>query len=192
MKKILSVLVIGVMGAMTQVASAQEVVTQEMLDGADLAKGKRVFLRCRACHTIEDGGKNKVGPNLFGLFGNQVGLRDDFKYSVALQEADFIWEPDKLNEWLIKPKNFLPGNKMAFVGLNREADRINLIAYLVEETKSDVAAATEAVEKTAAADAAEASAEAAGEDAPAETVVEAVEDIVEEAAEDTTDVPVAE
>jgi len=65
-----------------------------------------------------------------------VGTREEFNYSQALQDADFIWTPDKLNEWLTKPKDFLPDNKMAFVGLNREQDRINLIAYLIQETQA--------------------------------------------------------
>ena len=115
-------------------AMGQDVVTDEQLLAADLKKGQRAFLRCRACHTLGEDERNKVGPNLWEIFGNEIGVRDDFNYSKVLREADLVWTADLLNEWLIKPKDFLPGNKMAFVGLPREQQRVDLIAYLMRET----------------------------------------------------------
>ncbi len=134
MKKI----VFGILGlavcAFMPSASAQEIITNDQLASADLKRGQRAFLRCRACHTLGAGERNKVGPNLWDIFGEKVGTREDFNYSKPLLEADFIWTADRLNEWLIKPKNFLPGNKMAFVGLPQEKQRIDLISYLMNET----------------------------------------------------------
>ena len=114
--------------------SAQETLTPEMLASGDDAKGKRVFLRCRSCHTLEEGGRSLTGPNLWGVFGRQAGTFEGYRFSNALAEADFVWTPDKLNEWLLKPKDFLPGNKMNFVGLPKQQDRIDLIRYLQVET----------------------------------------------------------
>lgn len=115
-------------------AAAQEVITDEMVANADLSKGKRVFLRCRSCHNVAEGEPHKQGPNLHGLFGRKVGSVDDFTmYSDALKTADFVWTPDKLDAWLQSPREFLPGNRMSFVGLPKADDRINLIGYLVSE-----------------------------------------------------------
>ncbi len=136
MKKIVDLAIAIAFVCLITPGNAQEVITDEVLASADVANGKRTFLRCRACHTLAEDERHKVGPNLWGLFGSEVGAREDFNYSQALLDADFIWTPDKLNDWLIKPKDFLPDNKMAFVGLNREQDRINLIAHLIQETQA--------------------------------------------------------
>ena len=136
MKKIVDLVIAIAFVCLVSPGNAQEIVTDEILASADIANGKRTYLRCRACHTLAEGERHKVGPNLWGLFGSEVGTQEEFNYSQALQDADFIWTPDKLNEWLTKPKDFLPDNKMAFVGLNREQDRINLIAYLIQETQA--------------------------------------------------------
>lgn len=148
MKKIVGLVIAIAFVCLAAPGNAQEIVTDEMLANADITKGKRTFLRCRACHTLAEGERDKVGPNLWGLFGNEAGFREEFNYSQALQDADFIWTPDKLSQWLAKPKDFLPNNKMAFVGLNREEDRINLIAYLMEETKAadDITSQTDEID----------------------------------------------
>ncbi len=146
MKKLVGLVIVMAFTWLSGPAAAQEVLTDEILASADLEKGKRTFLRCRACHTLAEGERDKIGPNLWGIFGREAGTKEGFKYSQALQAADFVWTADKLNEWLAKPKDFLPGNNMAFVGLNREADRISLIAYLVRETASTEEAEDEAAE----------------------------------------------
>ncbi|HYC03157.1 MAG TPA: cytochrome c family protein [Azospirillaceae bacterium] len=101
----------------------------------DAAMGEKVFVRCKACHTVEAGGPNKVGPNLHGLFGRKTAAVEGFKYSEALQKAEFQWTPEKLDEWLTNPKAFLPGNRMAFAGIPKPEDRANLIAYLQAASK---------------------------------------------------------
>ncbi len=101
---------------------------------ASYAIGKRVFKLCSSCHTAAEGGPNLIGPNLHGLFGKQVGYSDGFPYSPALKDADFIWAPEKLDEWLASPRTFLPGNRMTFQGIRKPTDRQAVIAYLMVET----------------------------------------------------------
>lgn len=101
---------------------------------ADYARGRRTFKLCQSCHTLAEGGSNLVGPNLYGLFGRQTAAVEGFAYSKALQEANFTWTPEQLENWLESPRNFLPGNKMAFSGVRKENDRHAVIAYIMSET----------------------------------------------------------
>lgn len=101
---------------------------------ADYQNGRRTFAQCRSCHTLEPNAGNRVGPNLHGVFGREVGVVEGFSYSEAVQEADFVWDASHLNDWLANPRTFLPGNRMAFPGVRDEADRRDLIAYLMVET----------------------------------------------------------
>jgi cytochrome c len=101
---------------------------------ADIENGRRVFARCRSCHTLPEGGANMTGPNLWGVFGRQAGSVEGYNYSPALREADFTWTAEQLDQWLNDPRGFLPGNKMAFAGVRDETDRRDLIAWLKVET----------------------------------------------------------
>lgn len=101
---------------------------------ADLDNGRRVFARCRACHTLPEGARNMTGPNLWGLFGRPAAAREDFNYSPALREAGFVWDAERLDHWLDNPREFLPGNRMAFAGVRDAEDRRDLIAWLMLET----------------------------------------------------------
>ena len=103
-------------------------------NAADLDNGRRVYARCRSCHTLTPNGPNMTGPNLHGVFGSHVGSKEKFRYSKALQEADFVWDAEKLDAWLLRPREFLPGNKMSFVGIAAEQDRRDVIAYLKVES----------------------------------------------------------
>lgn len=100
----------------------------------DLENGRRVFARCRSCHTIAEGGPDMTGPHLWGVFGRQAGSVEGFRYSEALQAADFTWDAEHLDGWLLAPRDYLPGNRMAFPGLPDATDRRDLIAYLKVET----------------------------------------------------------
>lgn len=103
-------------------------------DAASYEAGRRVFAQCRSCHTIDAGGGNRVGPNLHGVFGREVGTAAGFNYSPAVQEAAFVWDADHLDHWLQNPQTFLPGNRMAFAGVRDETQRRDLIAFLMAET----------------------------------------------------------
>ncbi|MBL1429911.1 cytochrome c family protein [Oceanicaulis sp. AH-315-P02] len=112
----------------------QEVVLPKFLVGADLKAGKREFAKCRACHTLEQGQRNKMGPNLFGMFGNKVGFNEEFRYSKAIQDSDLVWSMENLDHWLENPREFLSGTSMAFVGIRNEQKRRALMAYLYIKT----------------------------------------------------------
>ena len=101
---------------------------------ADYNRGRRTFKLCQSCHTLNEGGQNLVGPNLYGIFGKEIGSVEGFTYSKAVQESDIVWTPEILAEWLESPRNFLPGNKMSFAGVRRPADRTAVIAYIMGET----------------------------------------------------------
>ncbi|HZV85276.1 MAG TPA: cytochrome c family protein [Brevundimonas sp.] len=103
-------------------------------NAADLENGRRVFARCRSCHTITEGGPNMTGPNLYGVFGREAGTAAKFNYSTAVREADFVWNAERLDDWLENPRTFLKGTKMTFAGIPDETDRRDVIAFLKVET----------------------------------------------------------
>ena len=101
-----------------------------MVAAADPAAGERNFRQCAACHTVDQGGANRVGPNLWDVFGADVGHHEGFNYSQALLSIEGIWTVDKLDAYLEDPRSFAPGNRMAFAGLRNAEDRAAMIAYL--------------------------------------------------------------
>ena len=111
-------------------AAAFALWTGAALAAGDAEKGAKVFNKCKACHTLE-AGKNKLGPSLHGIFGRTSGSVEGFKYSEAMKEAGVVWSEETIAEYLTNPKDYIPKNKMVFVGLKNEEDRSDVIAYLI-------------------------------------------------------------
>ena len=95
----------------------------------DAAKGEKVFGKCKTCHEIATD-KNKVGPTLHGVIGRKAGTVPGFKYSEAMAGANVTWDATTIAEYVAKPKEFIPGNKMAFAGLKKEDEIQDLVAYI--------------------------------------------------------------
>ena len=109
-------------------------ISQLLLLG-DLTHGEKVFKKCSACHMIASGGKNMIGPNLWGIIGRTAGSVSDYKYSKAMVAYAKQWGFEEMNSYLIKPQAYIKGTKMAFAGLRKEKDRASVILYL--NSKSD-------------------------------------------------------
>lgn len=100
----------------------------------DTKAGKKVFNKCKSCHALK-AGKKKIGPHLEGIIGRTAGTIENFKYSKAMKDSGVVWTDENIDAYLKKPKDFMPGNKMTFVGLKKEKQRMDLIAYLKEATQ---------------------------------------------------------
>jgi cytochrome c len=112
-------------------AEAGEPPIELLLASADPARGEAAFKKCAACHSIDKGGPNGIGPNLYGIVGAKHAHIPGFSYSPALQAlADKDWDWATLSDWLKNPRAAIPGNKMAFAGLGRPQERADLLAYL--------------------------------------------------------------
>ncbi|MDF7777441.1 cytochrome c family protein [Sphingomonas sp. AOB5] len=104
-----------------------------LLATADPVKGADVFKKCAACHTINQGGANGIGPNLWNAVGKPHGHVAGFAYSDALKGVPGNWDFDALDHWLKNPRKYAPGTKMTFAGLPNQQDRANLIVYLNQQ-----------------------------------------------------------
>ena len=102
----------------------------------DTVSGEKIFKKCAACHSINRGGKNKIGPALYNVVGRTVGGVDDYKYSKALASYGKKWTFEELNGFLTKPSSYLKGTKMSYAGLRKEKDRASVIKYLNENGDS--------------------------------------------------------
>jgi cytochrome c len=96
----------------------------------DVTSGEKIFKKCAACHSINKGGKNNIGPALYNVVGRKVGKISDYKYSKALATYDKNWNFEELNGFLLKPSKWIKGTKMAYAGLRKEKDRASVIKYL--------------------------------------------------------------
>ena len=124
------------------VLSSKDYLAEDAYASADTSRGQVLSTRCRACHSLEEGGAAIVGPNLFGVFGRTAGSAADYPYSDVLSAGGFVWTPRALDAWLAAPFAFLPGNRMSFPGLSERQDRNELIAYLLQYTDNDIEAGT--------------------------------------------------
>lgn len=106
-----------------------EVSFEELMAAADIDKGARVFKKCTACHKLE-AGANGTGPYLYGVVDRPIAAADGFGYSSAMAELGGEWTEQRLYDFLLKPNSFVPGTTMSFAGLKKQADRIDVIAYL--------------------------------------------------------------
>ncbi|PGH03879.1 cytochrome c [Helicocarpus griseus UAMH5409] len=110
--------------------------TNQSHSPGDAGKGAGLFkTRCAQCHTLEEGGANKIGPNLHGLFGRKTGQVEGYSYTDANKQKGITWDENTLFTYLENPKKYIPGTKMAFGGLKKSKDRNDLITYLQNETK---------------------------------------------------------
>lgn len=104
----------------------------------DPKNGEKVFRKCKVCHMVGEDAKKRVGPVLNDIIGRKAGSWDDFNYSKAMKEAGekgLTWTEENLHKYLENPREFIPGNKMAFVGLKKDSDRNDVIAYLKQFSK---------------------------------------------------------
>ena len=174
----------------TAAAPPPEVPFAVLLAQGSAEAGKRVYNKCKSCHTIEEGGRNGTGPNLWDTVGNVKGHIAGFNYSSALLEKGGRWTYENLDEWLKRPAAYIPGNRMAYGGLRDAQERADVILYMREFTPNppplppvpETEAAPEA-EEAPAADAVTGAVETAGE--AADAVQDAAADAVDAAADAT-------
>ena len=132
----------GLEMAATQTSSNSETKVEEkinikeLLALGDKAHGEKVFKKCSACHMIASGGKNMIGPNLWGVIGRTAGSVSDYKYSKAMVAYGKEWTFEEMNAYLIKPQAYIKGTKMAFAGLRKEKDRASVILYMNSKSSS--------------------------------------------------------
>lgn len=116
-----------------EAGEAEMTMTQALnMDGVDVSAGERVFAKCSACHTIEAGGANGVGPNLHGIMGAGVGAVSGYEYSGAMASFGGQWGWDEMNDWLNNPRGYMDGTKMGFAGLSSIEDRAAVALYMNE------------------------------------------------------------
>ena len=121
--------------ASAQTASSGSIDIKALLASGTIEHGQKVFRKCSACHVVAKGGKNKIGPVLYGVLGKQSASVSDYKYSKALIAHGKVWSFAEMNSFLIKPQAHIKGTKMAFAGLRSEKDRASVILFM--NSKSD-------------------------------------------------------
>ena len=114
----------------SETKAVEKVDIAQLLSLGDLAHGEKVFKKCSACHMIASGGKNMIGPNLWGVIGRTAGSVSDYKYSKAMVAYAKQWNFEEMNSYLIKPQAYVKGTKMAFAGLRKEKDRASVILFM--------------------------------------------------------------
>ena len=117
--------------SLASLALAMVLVSPGTAVAADIKAGEKVFKKCKACH-YADREKHKTGPHLVNIIGRTAGSLEDYKkYSKAMKASGIVWDETTLADYLRAPKKYIKGTKMAFVGLKKDADIENVIAYLM-------------------------------------------------------------
>ena len=122
--------------AETGSASSESGNIMALFASTSVAEGAKVFKKCAACHSIAEGGGNKIGPALWGVLGRPTGSIPDYKYSKAMAAHGKNWSFEEMNGFLIKPKDWIKGTKMSFAGLKNAKERVAVILYMNENTNS--------------------------------------------------------
>ena len=122
--------------AETGSTNSEEENIMALFASASAAEGAKVFKKCAACHSIKEGGANKIGPALWGVLGRTAGSVPGYKYSKAMAAHGKNWSFEEMNGFLIKPKDWIKGTKMSFAGLKNAKDRAAVIRYMNENTNS--------------------------------------------------------
>lgn len=99
-----------------------------------LKRGRILYTRCKSCHTLEEGGKHRVGPNLWNIAGASAGKKEGFAYSTTMSESEIVWSDESLASYIENPEKFMPGNRMSFAGLRKPEDQAAVIEYLKAKT----------------------------------------------------------
>ncbi len=121
-------------GSAVQASSKSSIDISAFLANGDVKHGEKVFKKCAACHSVAQGGGNKIGPKLWNVMFRPVASVTDYKYSKALLDYKKEWSWEEMNGFLIKPSKWIKGNKMGFAGLKDERDRASVILYLNESS----------------------------------------------------------
>ena len=117
-------------------ASSESGDIMALFASTNAAEGAKIFKKCAACHSITEGGANKIGPALWGVLGRPAGTIPGYKYSKAMAAHGKNWSFEEMNGFLIKPKDWIKGTKMSFAGLKKAKDRASVILYMNENTNS--------------------------------------------------------
>ena len=119
-----------------EVKEVVELNIKEVLAMGTIAHGEKVFKKCSACHIVAKGGKNKIGPALYGIVGKASAVSEGYSYSKAMKAYGKSWNFEELNGYLLKPQSYIKGTTMAFAGLRKDKDRASVILYLNSQSDS--------------------------------------------------------
>ena len=125
--------------ALTEVKEIVQLNIKEILALGDATHGEKVFKKCSACHIVAKGGKNLIGPALYGVVGRATASVPNYSYSSALKAHGKNWNFEELNAFLLKPRSYIKGTKMAYAGLRKDKDRASVILYLNDQSDSPLA-----------------------------------------------------